>query len=244
MRARKIVISIFIVFIVAIAIAFFNLSAIVKNNFEQNVSQALGVNAKIENLNLQLFSGHVDIKGLVVSNPLGFSTPHFFKIGEFEFQVKPNTILNETVEVETFKLKEVSVNIEQQVNKNNILEVLDHIEKQKGKEDKNQKKLRLKLASVDNIALKLTLSQFGVVLSTLNLSLPNIELKNIGTDDVQGVLLSELTRQLVSAIVKEVLIQNKQNIPDSILQMFKSKMMGSTALSPNPLFAPTIAPKI
>jgi hypothetical protein len=227
-KTKKVITSVAIVVVVAVAIVWFNLGAIVKNSLEQSVTKALGVNAKIENLNLQLFSGHIDIKDLVVSNPLGFATPHFLKIGQFELQVQPDTILKETLEVETFKLKQVSINIEQQVNQNNLLEVLDHIDQQKGKEDKNQKKMRLKLAAVDTISIRLTLSQFGIIVSSMNLDLPSIELKDIGTDNVQGVLLSELTRQLMSAIVTAALAQNKQNIPKSILEMFKNKVLTST----------------
>lgn len=230
MKARKIAISITVVVIVAIAIVFFNLGAIVKSNLEQSVTKSLGVNAKIENLNLQVFRGQVDIKDLVVFNPLGFSTPHFFKIGEFELQVKPSTILSETVEVETFKLKSVNVNIEQQVDKNNILEVLNFIEKQKGNEDKNQKKLKVKLASVDDISLKLTLTQFGIAITSLDLNLKNVELRDIGTDNIEGVLLSELSRQLVSAIVSAAIAQNKQNIPKGILEILKNKQLSSSVL--------------
>jgi uncharacterized protein involved in outer membrane biogenesis len=215
-RIRKITIGFLLGGAIALVIAWFSLGNIMQWGIEQNASSALGVPTHIGKLNLNLAGGTVGIEALTIDNPNGFSTPYLIKVSSFGVKLKPMSLIGETIEVQTVELDGLEINVEQKLANNNILTVGEKLQQRSGEQakqgDRGEKKVKAGYVSIKNVKANVQLSAFGQAISN-SIQVPPIELKDIGSDNAQGVVLSEFMRKLVGEIVTAVTNQVKASLP-------------------------------
>ncbi len=72
---KKILLGLVVVIVVALAVVYVRLGAIVKSGLEKYGSKMLGAPVKVELVTLSPFSGRGAVRGLVIGNPPGFRSP-------------------------------------------------------------------------------------------------------------------------------------------------------------------------
>jgi uncharacterized protein involved in outer membrane biogenesis len=216
-RIRKITIGILIGSAIALVIAWFNLGNIMQWGIEQNASTALGVPTHIGKLNLSLTDGTVGINRLTINNPNGFSTPYLLKVNSFDVKLKPMSLIAETIEIQRVELDGLEINVEQKFTSNNILTIGEKLQQRRGEEskqgDRGEKKVKAGYVSIKNVKANVKLSALGRTIANTSVQVPSIELKDIGSDNSQGVLMSEFMRKLLREIFTAVTNQVKASLP-------------------------------
>jgi uncharacterized protein involved in outer membrane biogenesis len=216
-RVRKITIGILIGVAIALVIAWFSLNRIMQWGIEQNASTALGVPMHIGKLNLSLTDGTLGIDNLTIDNPDGFNTPYLMKVTAFNIKLKPSSLIAETVEIQSMELDGLEINVEQNFANSNIFTVGGKLQQQRGEQakqgDRGEKKVKAGSVSIKNVKANLKISALGQTIANSSIQVPPIELKDIGSDNAQGVLLSEFMRKLVEEISTAAIDQVKASLP-------------------------------
>ena len=207
-RLAKAVLWLVVVVVVALGVAWVMIDRIAKAGIERGTEYALGVEATVDDVGVNLLSGRFTMDGLTLGNPEGFTTPHFMKSGHFELEVKTGTLLEETVEVEKFELDGLDVYIEWKgLDKTNVSVITDRLKTGEGKEPAEKeggKKLRVKEIVIRNVVAHLKPAVGGELPPV---EVPEIVLHDVTSDEAEGVVVSELTRRLVPVILEAVLKQ-------------------------------------
>lgn len=217
-RVKQITIGIVIGVAIALALAWFSLDRIMQWGIEQNASTALGVPTHIGKLNLNLAEGTVGIDALTIDNPNGFNTPYLLKVNSFSVKLKPMSLIGETVEIQRIELDGLEINVEQTFASSNILTVGEKLQQRRGEEakqgDRGEKKVKAGYVSIKNVRANIKISALGQKIADTSIQVPTIELKDIGSDKAQGIILSEFMRKLVGEISTAVINQVKASLPN------------------------------
>lgn len=240
----RIVLGLVVLLVAAVAIAWAMVDQLAKKGIEQGGTYATGVPTQVQEVNLSLLGGSLGLNNLTIGNPQGFTSPHVVKSGRFSLEVRPGSLLNQTIEVPSLVLDGLDLNIEQTLKGNNISTVLAHI---KGLSDlgapksdsdpaapksDSDKRVRLGSVTIRNVVAHVYLA--GVARSEeLTIKVPEIQLKDVSTDQPNGVLVSQLFGQLLPAIVAAVVENGKDTMPMDLQSLLNDDLL-ATANSAGP----------
>jgi hypothetical protein len=208
--------------IILVVVFCLNLNTVIKIAIKQTLTQSLAVETTLMEVTFNPLNGYLRLKGFEVDNPNGFSTSEFLQVRDFVIQIQPNTLLGDRIEIEKIQLQDISINIEQQLTRNNIQEIFISAGQYKQSDRAGtaapEKKFNLQSATIDNISINLNLSPLGLGSLSSADYLPKIELQNLNSENYQGLLMSEVFTKLIASTVENIVEKNKLSIPKQILQ--------------------------
>jgi uncharacterized protein involved in outer membrane biogenesis len=213
-QLRIISLGIFLASIVALGAAWWSLDGLVENAIVRETSKALGVNVKIKNLQLNPFNGQLAIAQITINNPPGFATNYFMQLDDIKLKMHPLSSLGEVVKIDEFKLQQVALNIEQQLNRNNGTEIASYWQQNQPPSEQRDrgKKFQVNQVAIDRAMATVT-GSYLLVANRWNFAVNNIQLQEVTPEKAPGLVLSELSRKLVLAIVGALFEANRDRIP-------------------------------
>ncbi len=206
---RLLIALVVLVIVVVVAVGLFMDSAI-KRAVETFGPKFTKVDIKLNAVRLSLLSGSGSIKGLVVGNPPGFSTPTAISVGAASLSLKPGSLLSDKIVIKSINVQAPEITYETTLKTSNLNTILENVQettggKEAGKEPapaqpapaKPQKKLQ-----VDDFTItggKIHVSVKGLGGRTATVPLPDIHLENLGAGP-EGITAGELTKKVLAAI--------------------------------------------
>ena len=210
--------------VVALVVVYFSINSIAKAAVEKGGTYALGTKTTCDSVSIHLLSSEVGLSGLTVANPEGFKTPHFLKTGKLDVGVEPGTLTKDTIVVTRFELDGVDLNIEHgQVlgGPTNVQALLKNMESsspatadKKEEPKEGGRKIKVNKVVIKNIVAHVQVLPIGGQASTLDVKIPELTLDNVSSNDAGGVVLPELMKRLVPAILTAVFEKGKGAISD------------------------------
>ena len=204
---RRIILGVVAVLILAVVVVWLLIDSIAKAGIEYGGTYALGVETRVDDVDVSLLGGTMRIEQLRIDNPEGYEAPKLMTSGTWDLGLKGSSLFTDTIVFDRFELNGLDLYIEQNDTTNNISEVIANIEKKsKTEEEPGGKKLRIdKIVITDVTAhVKLRLQKEPVTVHVAR-----IELDNVGGG--KGIPTGELVRQLFPAIIVAV-INEGQNV--------------------------------
>jgi hypothetical protein len=241
----RIVIGLVVLVILALAIVWINVDRIAKEVVQRGGTYALGVQTQVQDVSVSLLGGSLGYTDLNIANPSGFKAPHLMKSGSFKLAVDTSSLFGDTIRVSTLELDGLDFNLEQTMSGNNVSPVLQHLQSLGGgsapadkpadkpapapspKEpapQEAQKKLAVDRVLIRNVVAHVHLPTGG---GPLTISVPEIELKNVSTDE-GGAAVSQVAARIMTAIVAAV-VQKGQGILPADLQAMLNGDLSKTA---------------
>jgi hypothetical protein len=223
-----------VLLIIGIGVGLYYLDTLLKRGIENGGSAALGVPTQVDVAHLGLFTGELSLKKFQVANPEGYSAPHFMTIGNLDAAVTLNSLTKDTIEVPYLKLTDVYVSLEKKENKANYDVILANIkefqkqfkssatEKTPGQPgtqaSSSSKRFVIKEISIKNVKVDAQVKTLGGLLgsSTMRVEIPEIVVKNVGTEEGNAVAIEEVTGVVTAAVLKAVLEQGGGVLPPEI----------------------------
>ncbi|AFY74180.1 AsmA family protein [Synechococcus sp. PCC 7502] len=222
MKISRTILLILLSVVTLVVVLFLNLNTILKIGIQQNLSKSLAVPMTLTEVVFKPFDGYLQLNGFAIDNPQGFSSPKFLQVQNFEIQLQPTSLLSDRVEIDKLQLEEISIDIEQQLPRNNITEIFTSAEGHKQSSQSGQeKKFNLRSATINNVSVSFRVVQLGINLPAFSAKLPKVDLKNLNSENYQGLLMSEVFTKLVGSALKNVVEQHKPQIPPQIIDMLK-----------------------
>jgi hypothetical protein len=129
-RAAKLLVFLLLVGLTILFVVFMRLDAIAESQITENLSRVLGVGVNVEKLDLKRFVSQMNIEGLKIDNPEGYTDPQIAVIQDLDVDFTPLSLLQKTIQVQRLEINTVDLNFEQQLPNNNFQDILKNIEGQ------------------------------------------------------------------------------------------------------------------
>lgn len=203
--------AVLIIFIVFAFVALFSfglsqLDAIVKATIERGGTYATQTTTTVDDVNVKITNGTFTMNGLTIANPTGFTSDHFFKLGDTSVKLQTSSITSDVIAIPTVAFNNIDIILDKGGNPSNyntILNSLKRFEKSDAKaapENSGRKKVTIDSLTLNNIDIRVA-NMPGVSFLTgdIAINIPSIELKNIGKDEPMTAA------QVVNLVIKTVL---------------------------------------
>ncbi len=215
----RLFVALVILLVVIVGVAVFMIDQIARHGIERGATYALGVDTKVDKADVGLMSGDFDLSGVRVSNPAGFTSDHFMHLTDGGMGVSLGTLMKETVEVPRFTLSGIDVHLEKQRGKANYQTILDNLARFESSDPSAERGKRFVIRDlvIKDVTIHINLLPLAGSLTKLDVQVPEIHLKDIGSDGDRGVVIAELTNILVKAILRAAVEKGGGLIPADLL---------------------------
>jgi hypothetical protein len=211
--------------VLVVLVAFLMIDSIAKTGIEKGSSYALGVPTTLNSADVQIFGGEFAMNGLTVSNPEGFSTPHFLALGDGGVSVDLATLTGDVVTLPTLTLNTISVYLQRQDGKTNYGAIMENLEKfESGDPPADQpkpeggKKFVIDRVLITDVTVNIDLAPVPGGLSELTkmeVKVPEIELTGLGKGEAKPMELADVAATIVKAILAAV-AENAGQLPGDL----------------------------
>ncbi len=203
---RFVVLSVVILLVILCLASYLFGGHLLKVGIETAATKALGVGVDIDDLDISILKGTVEIEDLIVKNPPGYTYKNLLKLGSGRVTAGIGSLLGDTVRVKELKLDGVNLVIEQKALSNNLHDVISSI-RAKGRQGPapSAKKLQIDNLEISNIKVKVKLLPVPGKADTVTLNLTPIKMSNLGTDEKlsTGILASMIMLAIADGVAKE-----------------------------------------
>ena len=227
----RVLLLILVLVIAGAALAVVFVDDLAKLGVERGGSYALGVETRVEKVDVDLFGGDVEIRELFVANPQGYESPYLLKTGTFNLSMNMPTALSNVVEMRSFELDGLDLHIEQRLLRSNIGKVLSNIRRHKRDDDDDDddddgrgRRVLIRRLVIRNVSATVYFRGIEGAERTLGVTIPAIELTDVMSDRVGGTITGELFDLLLPIIVKHVLTEGGDLIPPGVAQALSGEL--------------------
>ena len=204
----RIVLIVVVLVVVAVGAVLLSLDSIVKKGVETAGPQITKVDVKLDKVSISL-TGKAQLSGLFVGNPPGYKTESAIKVGDVSVSLKPRSILEDTVVIDSINVKSPEITIEGGIKENNLTKILDNVNESAGSEPGGRTSdtagggKKIMIADLRVTGGKINVNSLLSGGQTLTLDLPDIHLTNLGSGSA-GVTAAELTKIVMKEVMERV----------------------------------------
>ena len=209
------------IIIVGLVVVAMSLNGLVKAGVETMGPQILGVPVTIDDVDISLLSGdngiQASLQEFVIKNPKGYETAFAFSLPTMRVKVDRDSVLTDRILVEEVVIEGPAITFEGSLLGSNIGEIQDNVkrntqsasktvtEEVSGKEhsgEEQKRQVQINRVIVKNARLNLSLMGFEG--QTIQVTLPDIELHDIGKQS-HGTSFQEASAAIFNAVYGAVI---------------------------------------
>ena len=210
-----------------------SLNDFVKAQIESVGATVTEQQVKVDVVDIKLLEGAGTIKGLTLPNPKGYNQANAFSLGETTLDINLESLTTEPIVIDAIIIKAPQAFVQLKADgSSNIKELLDIINKNVGSSSTQPEKTettgpepKLSVSKVVLEGTQLTLDLTDLGNKTHQLTLPNINIANIGGS--AGLPASEvgsaIIKEALSSIWKEAKQQQKKALKEKATEKLKDK---------------------
>lgn len=213
-----------LILVVAIAAGAFYIDSIARQGIEGGSTYALGVPTSLDKADVGLLSGEFSMSGLNVSNPEGFTSPHFLALEDGAVAISLGTLREDVVELPTLTLSGISMNLERAGDKSNYKVILENLKRfesggggpadKPGEPTEPGKKFVIRNLEIRDVNVHVNLIPAGGELTKVDVPIDLIQLKDVGSGS-ESVRMSDLAGVILKTIMT-VAVQKGGQLPGDI----------------------------
>ena len=149
---------VFGVILILLVVLLLTLPFIVKGGIQHVGPVITGVPMEIKSFSLNPFEGTITIKGFILGNPKGYSSPYAVKLDHLHIDLGMTTLFSKKLLIERIEVKGVELNYETSILSNNIQEIQNNVNKLAGGNasgaDKSSSEAASKPLQIDYLELR------------------------------------------------------------------------------------------
>jgi len=229
LRVVAIVILI-VVLLISIAIQTFAGKAL-RIGIEAGATKALNVGVTLDDADISILAGQVELQGLAINNPPGYQHEKLLELKYAKVKVDIGSLMSDTVKIKEIKFDGVDVTIEQRgVSGNNLQDIINSLPKADEKpqpepetaEEKPAKNLEIQTLEITNITVHAKLLPVPGKADTVTIKIDPIRMENLGSDDKLDT--AKLTGKILVAIASGVAKQGAGVLPENMTDAMQSTL--------------------
>jgi hypothetical protein len=217
----KLVVIVVLVLVVVVVGGAVYVDSLARKGIESGSTYALGVPTTLGKTDIGLMSGELSMSDLNVANPKGdFATPHFLTLDDGSVAVSLGSLRSDTVEVPTFTLSGISMNLERKGDQSNYKVILNNLKRFESGEEpakpvEPDKKFVIRKLELRDINVHVDLVPEGGKLTQVDVPIDLIELENVGSGG-EEVKISDLAGVILKTIITVAVQKGGDLIPGDI----------------------------
>lgn len=193
------------VVVLLVAVPLLYVDSLAKGALEEGATETFGTKTTLGSVSLGLFSGKVGLGDLRVRNPEDWEAKYFFTIHDGRFGVGLMDFLDEEVEVPQLVLEDVTLSLERSPGGSNYGTILGHMAKgPPPPPDQEAKRFVIRDLRILDVQADLRFDGPGPADKTLEVTIPEIRLRNVGSNTEGGMLVSQMWSTVMRAVLKAV----------------------------------------
>jgi hypothetical protein len=211
--------------ILALVVGMFFIDAAAKKGIEAGATYALGVNTTLDSASVGIVSGKFGLSGLRVANAPGYPSDKFMSLGDGRVAVSLGSLMNDTIEIPSFSLDTIDMNLEKKEGKANYQVIMDNLAKlskpgtQPSKPaEGGGKKLVIDELTIRKVKVRADLIGLG---APVTVPIEEIKLHNVGKTGSgvggSGVTVGQLSSIIVQAVMAAAVENGGGLLPKDIL---------------------------
>lgn len=203
-----------VVILIAAAIGFgiSRLDAVAKAGIEQGGTYAMGVETKVDSVDIGLIAGTFDMTGLKIANPAGFKEGKFLTLDKAGVGVNNSTLRAKVIDLPKLSFSGLTVNLEKSISGANYKTILDNLKKVStdlGSSTKTapgqQMTFVVRELTISNVTVNAELAGLGAAGPRVTIPIHEVKLTNIGQNQ-GGVKGSGVTAEQLASIVVQAIL--------------------------------------
>lgn len=187
-----------ILVVVAVVAGWLYLEPLVKGAVHKYGTQIVGTEVNLAGFKFSPFAGKVEIEGLTVANPQGYSAPNLLSFGGVKVKVDTKSLFADTIVVEDITVTNPQITYEMpNFTTSNVMQIQENIAKNTASAEEDvivvekEEKAQEEPATSKNVIIRKVLVEGGVLKAitplqkdetALTLEMPAVELAGIGED--------------------------------------------------------------
>jgi len=231
---KKTLIGLVVIILIVVGIAVYGASqseTIIRTAVLEYAPKATGSDVSLDKVSVSLLGGSAGLSGLTVGNPAGFKSDHAFDLGNMSVMIDLKSLTQDVIRIKEVRIDGADLIYEIGTKGNNIGKIQKNIEAYtqslglKASEDSTAKFI------VDHIYItgtKVKLASDLLGGKGAALALPDIHLKNIGTEDkgatageVGTAVFGAINKGLGKIVTKDMLNKGLKDVKKKIGDLFK-----------------------
>ncbi len=233
------IVLILVIVITVVALGYFVFSSIdkiAKSAVEYGGTYATQVDTTVETMDVAITKGTVEMSGLTLANPAGFTTDHFFTLATTNASFDLESLQAEKYIIPSVNLKGIDVILDKgntPSNYNTILNSLKRFESGEAAPADNTKKGKdviIKSLVIEDINIHLAnMPGVSLLAGEVAINIPMIELQNIGEEESMNA--SDIFNLVIKTVLAAAVEAGGGIIPGDILGELGNGLAGLTSLS-------------
>ena len=191
-----------------------SLGVIVKTGIETIGPKVTGSKVSVSSVSFKLLKGQISIRGFVLGNPEGFTTPDAIRAKHVSVGIAPLSLLDPKIHVESIVIDGVALTCEQGLTSNNLTVIKANVDsfvrslpgqggskKQETSSETTQvggKRLQVDSVGISGITVSLAIK--GVSREGAGVPVPSIQLSNLGAGP-EGITPGDLAAKLLDSLL-------------------------------------------
>lgn len=217
---KKILVSIVLMLIAGLTIAYHTRNTVVEWGIEEGSSAALGVETELGSADLGITAGYLKLNDFEVSNPDGFDGGHILTINFCMLDLDESSLFSDKVTADSIIFESVNVSIVNKEGRSNYTQLIENIRKLKSEPSESQQRFVIKKITIKDVTVTASISILNQKTITKSITIKDISLINVGGDD--GATIGELTVTIISKILAESVDEMKNELPGDISKHLKN----------------------
>jgi len=207
---RVLLVVVVLVILVVVTLGLF-LDRAIKSGVETAGPKFARVAVRLDSVSVSLLSGSGKIKGLVVGNPEGYTTPHAISVGSASVALQPGSLLSDKIVIRSIRIESPEIVFEGGLRGNNLSQIRDNLNAALGgagerstpqtpsESEKPARKLQVDELLITGGKVKVSLKGTGGFAAPV--PLPDIHFTNLGQGP-EGITPGELARKVLAAVTE------------------------------------------
>ncbi len=224
--AMRALLALLLLVVLALGGVWFYINTLAELAIERGASAALGVDTTVRSVRIGLLSGQIRLGGLRVANPSPFASDFLF-LESGGVDVSLESLRSDTVVVPRLALDGIDVRLERRGKATNYGAIFEHLDSgdTPGSESADaRKKFVIEEISIANVTgIIQFLPELGKQ-SELEVLIPEIRLRNVGSESTGGATLQEISGVVTQAVLTA--ISRKSGLPAAISGDLRSGLGG------------------
>lgn len=233
------IVLILVIVITVVALGYFVFSSIdkiAKSAVEYGGTYATQVDTTVETMDVAITKGTVEMSGLTLANPAGFTTDHFFTLATTNASFDLESLQAEKYIIPSVNLKGIDVILDKGKNPSNYNTILNSLKRFESGEaapadnTKEGKDVIIKSLVIEDINIHLAnMPGVSLLAGEVAINIPMIELQNIGEEESMNA--SDIFNLVIKTVLAAAVEAGGGIIPGDILGELGNGLAGLTSLS-------------
>ncbi|VAV91028.1 hypothetical protein MNBD_ALPHA02-964 [hydrothermal vent metagenome] len=232
---KKILIGLLVILLIVGGVVIYGASqsgALIRKAVLDYAPPATGAKVSLDKVDVAILGGSAGISNLTVGNPKGFKSDYAFKVANMAVKIDMASLTGEVIRIKEIRIDGADLIYELGTRGNNISRIQKNIEKYtqslglETSESESEAKFIVDHIYITGTKVKLATDLLGG--KGAGLTLPDIHLKNIGTEDkaatageVGSAIFGAVNKGLSKVITKDMLNNTLKGVKKKLGNIFK-----------------------